>query len=82
MGFFDFFTDFWKMLNSENNDPIVVGMIGVMIALILTSVRSYFNCRKLIKEKDDRIRDLREERNKFQDIVLKKLGGNRKSSKS
>lgn len=81
MAFLDFFKELWALLNSENNDPIIVGMIAIMIALIINSYRCYRSCKKLIEAKDDRIKDLREERNKFQEVVLNQIGGKRKSSR-
>lgn len=79
---FDFFTELWKKLNSPDNDPIIIGAIAVIIALLISNVRSYFSFKKLIDDKDTRIKDLVEQRNKFQDIVLKELGSRRKTSKN
>jgi|GEM_PF-6910415 len=78
----DFFIELWKTLNSPGNDPIIIGAIAVIIALLISNIRSYFSFKKLILDKDTRIKDLVEQRNKFQDIVLKDLGSKRKSSKN
>ncbi|MCH7964237.1 MAG: hypothetical protein IH852_09905 [Bacteroidetes bacterium] len=82
MAFIDFIKDLWALLNSENNDPIIVGMIAIMVALIINSLRCYRSCKRLIEVKDEWIKDLREERNKYQEIALKQVGGKRKSSKN
>jgi len=77
----DFFIELWKTLNSENNDPIIIGMIAVMFALLINNYNNHKNSKKLLREKDERIKELREERNKYQNIFLKQIGGERKSSK-
>ena len=72
----------WNILNSPNNDPIIVALIIAFFALLYANIHDFLNCRARIKDKDKRIEDLVEERNKFQDIVLKSKGIDRKSSKN
>jgi len=79
---FNFVKAIWNILNSPNNDPIIVALIIAFFASLFVNIRNFLNCRTRIKDKDKRIEDLVEERNKFQDIVLKSKGIDRKSSKN
>lgn len=79
---FNFGKAIWNILNSPNNDPIIVALIIAFFALLYLNINNFFSCRARIKDKDKRIEDLVEERNKFQDTVLKLKGIDRKSSKN
>jgi len=72
----------WRILNSPNNDPVVLGLIIAVFALLISSIRGFFNCKALLREKDKRIEDLVKERDKLQDYLLKIKGVQRKSSKN
>lgn len=75
------FKQFWQIIMSENNDPVIVGFMVAFAALFYAQVRIFFNNRKLLKAKDERIQDLVDQRNKFQNIALREKDIERKSSK-
>jgi len=76
----DLFTALWAIFNSPNNDTIVVSLIIASLALIFSHVSMYLSFKRVLKEKDERIKDLVSQRNSFQEIVLAAKGINRKSS--
>ena len=63
----------WDIFNGPDNDSIVVALLVGWLALIYAQVRVWWNTKRLLKEKDDRIEDLVGQRNFFQDIVLKRI---------
>jgi hypothetical protein len=75
-----FIESIWEVINSPNNDPIIIGFIIGFSALLISSIRSHINYRKLIKEKDERIKDLINERNKLQNFLLKQKNVERRTS--
>lgn len=71
---------FWGVLNGPDNDPIIVGLLFGWLALVVAQVSMWRSYRAVLKAKDDRIEDLVETRNTFQDLALKQHGLKRKSS--
>lgn len=69
-------------MNSPDNDSVVVGLLLGMVALLVAHVmvRNQFKAR--LKDKDQTIADLTEQRNKWQGEYLKLVGQSRKSSRS
>lgn len=65
------FKQFWQIIMSENNNPVIVGFMVAFAALFYAQVRIFFNNSKLLKAKDERIQDLVEQRSKFQNIALR-----------
>lgn len=66
----NFATALWDTFNSPNNDPIVLGLLIAVGALLFSHLTGYFNYRKILGEKDARIKDLVQQRNLFQEMVL------------
>jgi hypothetical protein len=77
----EFLKSLWQVLNSPNNDPVVIGLLIAVAALMISNVINFMSFRARLKDKDERIKDLVEQRNKFQDLVLQSKGVTRKSSK-
>ena len=78
---FEALKSIWEILNSPDNDPIIVGFLIALVGLFVAHLRGIFNCRARLKDKEERILDLVEQRNKFQDKVLGNKGIKRRSSK-
>ena len=77
----DIFKEIWRILNQPNNDSVVISLLFAGIALVFTNISNYISFRGRLKDKDKRIEDLVEQRNKFQEFVLNSKGLERKSSK-
>ena len=77
---FIWFKTVWSIFNSPNNDPIILGLLIALSAIIIQQISNFFSNRKLIIEKDIRIKDLITERDKLQDFLLNEQGHSRKSS--
>jgi len=75
---FKLITDF---LEIDGKEGIIVGLAISSVSLLIAQLSIYFKNRYVLKEKDKRIEDLVEQRNKFQDIVLNEKGLKRKSTK-
>lgn len=71
----------WQVLHGPDNDPIVVGLLIGWLGLVVSHVTMFISYRRVLREKDRRIEDLVDQRNLFQDIVLKFKGLARLSSK-
>ena len=71
----------WSVLNGPGNDPIVFGLITALGGILLAHVMAFMSFRARLKDKDERIADLVEQRNKFQNLVLNGKGLSRKSTK-
>ena len=78
MDLFKLITDF---LEIDGKEGIIVGLAISSVSLLIAQLSIYFKNRYVLKEKDKRIEDLVEQRNKFQDIVLNEKGLKRKSTK-
>lgn len=78
----EFVKALWITMNSPDNDSVVVGLLLGMVALLVAHVmvRNQFKAR--LKDKDQTIADLTEQRNKWQGEYLKLVGQSRKSSRS
>jgi hypothetical protein len=77
----EFIKSLWQIMNSPNNDPVVVGLLIAVVALIISHVMNSMSFRARLKDKDKTIEDLVEQRNKFQDLLLQSKGLTRKSSR-
>ena len=77
----EFIKSLWQIMNSPNNDPVVIGLLIAVAALIISHMINSMSFRARLKDKDKMIEDLVEQRNKFQDLVLQSKGLTRKSSK-
>ena len=71
----------WEVLNGPNNDPIVLGLIIALSGILLAHGMALMSFRARLRDKDQRIEDLVDQRNKFQDLVLSAKGVIRKSTK-
>lgn len=80
MQLLDYIKALWQVLNRPDNDGVVVGLLIACAALLFTQVSNFFSCRSRLRDKDERIRDLVEERNKLQEVLLREKGIERKSS--
>jgi hypothetical protein len=74
--------EIWQVLNGPGNDPVVVGLLVGWLALVLSNVSMFLSYKRVLTEKDRRIEDLVEQRNKFQEIVLTHKGLTRLSTKA
>lgn len=71
----------WSILNGPGNDPVVLGLITALTSILLAHIMAFLSFRARLKDKDLRIADLVEQRNKFQDLILSAKGITRKSTK-
>jgi hypothetical protein len=71
----------WQVVNGPGNDPIIISLIVGLGLSIASHLAGFLSYRARLKDKDERIADLVDQRNKFQEIVLKGQGIERKSSK-
>lgn len=71
----------WAVLNSENNDAIVLGLLIACAAMLFCYWRISRQFRLHLDDKDRHIKDLAAERDKLQDAMLRQLGVSRRTSK-
>lgn len=71
----------WLTLNGPDNDEIVVALIIALGILLYNNIKSFFEYRARLRDKDKAIEDLVQQRNLFQDKVLNPTNIQRKSSK-
>lgn len=66
--------------DGPGHEAVIFGLIIALLAIIVGHLMAFFQFKARLNDKDERIKDLVEERNKFQHIVLKGKGISRKSS--
>lgn len=71
---------FWGIINRPDNDAVIVSLFIGFSLLTLSHVSSILSYRGRLRDKDKHIKDLIEQRNVFQAIVLGKKGIKRKST--
>ncbi len=71
----------WKILNSPDNDPVVIGLLLGWSALLVAQTIMFFSYRRLLNSKDRHLEDIIEQRNLFQEVVLKGQGLKRLTTK-
>ena len=80
-GIINFVKSIWQILHAPDNDQIVIALTIACAALLFSHFWSYLSYRRIFKEKDKELEDVKEQRNLFQATVLKQVGGKRVSSK-
>lgn len=72
---------FMTLAKGPNNEPLIFGLIIALFGVLVGHCISLWQYKARLKDKDERIKDLVEQRNQFQEIVLQSKGIKRKSSK-
>lgn len=71
----------WDSISNPDKTAVIIGLATGWFSLIVSHIIMYLSFRGRLKEKDIRIEDLVEQRNKFQELVLEQRGIERKTTK-
>ena len=79
-GFVGWIKAIWTVANSPGNDPVIVGLVLASFAMLCGYSISFWRTSQLLKEKDKRIEDLVQERNRLHDVLLAQVGTKRQTT--